>query len=190
MNHIQAYIGYAAGILGFIPYVFLILSMRKGTTKPNLAGWVLYTIAMVMIVASSIALNAWQTVWLAVAYVIGQSAVILVSFRTGYFAFSKFDYFCVSVSLIGLVLWIFTSNPLYALVLNVFVDAMGTLAIARKLYLHPKTEDTKAWSMSLSVAVLNCFAIASFDLSNALYPLYLIFANGLIVGLSLRKVNK
>jgi hypothetical protein len=189
MNNIQAYIGYAAGILGFVPYIFLIISMRKGITKPNLAGWVLYSIAMIMIVASSIALGAWQTVWLAVAYVIGQAIVIAVSFRTGYFAFSRFDYACIIISLIGLILWVYTNNPLYALVLNVFVDAMGTLAIARKLYLHPGTEDTKAWIMAFLVTVLNCFAIASFDLSNALYPLYLIFANGLIVGLSLRKVK-
>ncbi len=187
MDSIQVYIGYAAGVLGFIPYIFLITSMRKGITKPNLAGWVLYSVAMIMIVASSIALGAWQTVWLAIAYVIGQVVVIAVSFKTGYFAFSKFDYFCISISLLGLVFWVYTNNPLYALVLNVFVDAMGTLAIARKLYLYPGTEDIKAWVVALLVTVLNCFAIASFDLSNALYPLYLIFANGLIVGLSLRK---
>lgn len=187
MNNLPEYIGYIAGILGFIPYIFLVISMRKGITKPNLAGWVLYTVAMIMIVASSIALNAWQAVWLAIAYVIGQSVVIAVSLKTGYFSFSKFDYACIAVSMLGLLLWVYTNNALYALVLNVLVDLMGTLAIARKLYVHPGTEDTKAWTMALSVATLNCFAIASFDLSNALYPIYLVFANALIVGLSLRK---
>lgn len=186
MSSIQEYIGYAAGILGFVPFVFLIISMRKGVTKPNLAGWVLYTVAMIMIVASSVALGAWQAVWLAMAYVVGQSIVILVSLKTGYFSFSRFDYACLSLSLFGLLLWIFTNNPLYALVLNVAVDALGTLAIANKLFHHPGTEDTKAWSLSLAVATLNVFAVASFDLSNALYPAYLIFANVLIVGLSLR----
>ena len=186
MNEIQPYIGYAAGILGFVPFVFLIISMRKGVTKPNLAGWVLYTVAMAMIVASSIALNAWQSLWLAIAYIIGQSAVIFVSFKTGYFAFSRFDYACLSISLLSLALWIYTRNPLYALVLNVLVDALGTLAIANKLYKYPGTEDTRAWSLSLAVATLNVFAVASLDLSNALYPIYLIFANMLIVGLSLR----
>ena len=160
--------------------------MRKGVTKPNLAGWILYTVAMIMIVASSIALHAWQTVWLAIAYVIGQSAVIAVSFKTGYFSFSRFDYACLLVSLFSLVLWIYTNDPLYALVLNVLVDALGTLAIANKLFKHPGTEDTKAWSLSLAVATFNVFAIASFDISNALYPIYLILANILIVGLSMR----
>lgn len=189
MEQLGQYIGYAAGILGFIPYIFLIISMRKGITKPNLAGWVLYTVAMVMIVASSIALGAWQAVWLAVAYVIGQSLVIAVSMKTGYFAFSKFDYGCIAISLFSLILWFFTSNALYALVLNVVVDGLGTLAIAKKLYLHPGTEDTTAWTLSLAVATLNVFAVASFDLSNALYPVYLVFANMLIVGLSLRKTS-
>ena len=117
----------------------------------------------------------------------GQSAVIVVSFKTGYFAFSRFDHACLSISLLSLVIWILTSNPLYALVLNVIVDALGTLAIANKLYAHPGTEDTRAWSLSLAVAALNVFAVASLDLSNALYPIYLIFANMLIVGLSLRQ---
>lgn len=177
MNEIQAYIGYAAGILGFIPYIFFVLSIRKGKTKLNLAGWSLYTIAMIMIVASNVALGVWQTVWLAIVYVIGQSVVIAFALKEGYFAFSKFDYGCLVVSALGLLLWMYTKNPLYALTLNVLVDALGTLAIAKKTWFHPDTEETKPWGMSLSVAVLNCFAIASFDLSNALYPIYLVFAN-------------
>lgn len=189
MNNVQVYIGYLAGLLGLIPYVLLVSSMRKGVTKPNLAGWVLYTVAMIMIVASSIALNAWQTVWLAIAYVVGQLFVIGTSLKTGYFSFNRFDYVCLGISSVSLIIWILTDNPLYALVLNVFVDALGTIAIANKLYKNPGTEDTKAWSVSLFVAVFNCFAIASFDLSNALYPIYLIFANLLIVILSLKKVK-
>ena len=98
MNEIQQYIGYAAGMLGLIPFWFPIISMRKGITKPNLAGWILYSVAMIMIVASSIALSAWQALWLAVAYFLGQSLVIVISFKTGYFAFSKFDYACLSLS--------------------------------------------------------------------------------------------
>lgn len=187
MNDIQTYIGYAAGILGFIPYIFFVLSVRKGKTKLNLAGWSLYTIAMTMIVASSMALGAWQTVWLAIAYVIGQGAVIAFALKEGYFAFSKFDYGCLVVSALGLLLWVYTSSPLYALTLNVFVDALGTLAIAKKTWLHPGTEETKPWVMSLSVAIVNCFAIATLDISNALYPIYLVVANALLVSLSLRK---
>ncbi|MDO8603938.1 MAG: hypothetical protein Q7K40_00795 [bacterium] len=189
MENIQVYIGYAAGILGFIPFILLIISMRKGITKPNLAGWVLYTVAMVMIVASSIALNAWQAVWLAMAYVVGQSLVIAVSFKTGYFSFSRFDYWCLSISFLSLILWIYTNNPLYALVLNVIVDGLGTFAISRKLYLHPGTEDTTAWVVGFLVALLNVFAVASFDISNALYPIYIVLACALIAGLSLRRVN-
>ncbi len=187
MSEIQPYIGYTAGILGFVPFWFLIISMRKGVTKPNLAGWFLYTVAMVMIVASSVALHAWQAVWLAIAYVIGQSLVIIISFRTGYITFSRFDYFCLLLSGLSIVLWVYTNDPLYALVLNVLVDGLGTLAIAKKLYKHPGTEDTRAWSISLAVATLNVFAVATFDLSNALYPIYLVFANILVVTLSLRK---
>ncbi len=187
MDNLQVYIGYAAGILGLVPYLLFLRAMRKGTEKINLAGWILYDLSMLMIVMSSIALHAWQAVWLAVAYLVGQSAMIALSFRTGYFAFSKFDYSCIGISLLGLLLWISTSNPMYALVLNVAVDALGTSSIARKVYVHPGTEDTVAWAAALAVATLNVFAVASFDVSNALYPVYLVFANLLVVSLSLRR---
>lgn len=187
MGNIQIYIGYAAGVLALIPYVLFIRAMRKGTEVPNLAGWILYDISMLMIVTSSIALNAWQAVWLAMAYLVGQTAMIGLSFKTGYIAFSKFDYLCMSLSLFGLLLWMYTSDPLYALVLNVGVDALGTLSIARKVYIHPGTEDTMAWSLALAVATLNVFAVAALDIGNALYPVYLVFANLLIVSLSLRR---
>lgn len=189
MNNIQMYIGYAAGILGFIPYIYFVISVRKEKTKISLAGWFLYTVAMTMIVASSIALGAWQAVWLAIAHVIGQITVIVFSLKKGYFAFSKFDYFCLFLSFLGLILWIYTKNPIYALVLNIFVDALGTLAVAKKTWSYPETEDTKAWTIALSIAILNCFAIASFNISNALYPIYLAFAEALIVGLTLRRKN-
>lgn len=190
MEHTQAYIGYAAGLLEFFVYFLILKSMRKGVTKPNLAGWSLYTIAMIMIVASSIALGAWQAIWLAVSYIIGQVFIIVFSLRTGYFAFTRFDYACIAVSLLSLILWVYTNNPLYALVLNVIIDALGTLAIARKLYLHPGTEDATAWTLAFFIAILNVFAVASFDISNALYPIYLVIANGLIAGLSYRHFTK
>lgn len=189
MEHIQVYVGYAAGLLELAVYVLIIRSMQKGVTKPNLAGWVLYTVAMSMIVGSSIALGAWQALWLAISYLFGQVAVIGFSFKTGYFSFSKFDYACIGLSLLGLLLWIQTSDPLYALVLNVGVDALGTFAIARKLYLHKETEDGLAWSLAASIALLNLFAVASFDISNALYPVYLVFANTLIAALSFRRIK-
>ena len=67
------------------------------------------------------------------------------------------------------------------------VDALGTLAITKKLYKHPDIEDTEAWSISLALATLNVFAVAALDVSNALYPIYLVVAKILIVSLSLRK---
>lgn len=190
MDHIQIYIGYTAGILALIPYIFYIRAMRKGTTRPNLAGWFLYTVGMLMIVASSIALGAWQAVWLAVAYVIGNSIVIIISLKTGYFAFTKFDRALLFIAFFSLIIWMYTDNALYALVINVFVDAMGALAIANKLYKHPGTEDTTAWTFYFFIAVFNIFAVATFDLENALYPIYLVFGNGIIALLSLRRLPK
>jgi len=189
MNEIQIYVGYTAGVLGLIPFVIFIRAMLRGTSRPNLAGWILYDIAMLMIVTSSIALGAWQAVWLAVAYLIGQSVMIGLSFKTGYFTFSKFDYAVFSLSILGLLLWIYTSNPLYALILNVGVDALGSLSIARKLYVHPGTEDRGAWTLCLIISILNIFAVASFDISNALYPVVIVIMNILITALSFRRAK-
>ncbi len=181
------YVGYLAGILGFVPYFFILRSIKKGVTKSNLAGWVLYVIAMSMIAISSIALGALQAVWLALAYVVGNTLVIAVSLRTGYFAFSRFDYGCLVISLLSLALWVSTTNPLYALVLNVAIDVCGTFAIAHKLYQHPGTEDLIAWVLAFLVALLNVGAVVSFDLAHALYPLVLALSNLLIMALCFRR---
>ncbi len=186
MSNIQIYISSAAGILELMVYALIIRSMRRGVTKPNLAGWILYTVAMSMIAASRIALGAWQVLYLVFAYLIGQVVIIGLSFKTGYFAFSKFDYACIALSFLGLLLWIQTTNPMYALVLNIGVDALGTLAIARKVYLHQETEDKTAWVLASGVAILNLFAVTSFDISNALFPIYIVFANMLVAVLSFR----
>jgi hypothetical protein len=178
--------GILAATLPLIASVFYIRSILQGSTKINLAGNIIYMVATSMIVASSLAIGVTSAILLAIGYLLCQVIITIVSLRKGYFSFTYFDYFCLMISVISLFFWLGLHNPLYTLVINVAVDALGSLAVLKKLYLHPKTEAAFPWLLACLAGVVNLLAIPTFTLENSLYTYYNITASFLVFLLALR----
>jgi hypothetical protein len=179
--------GLFAAILPLVATIFYIRSILQGSTKINLAGNVIYIVSTLMIIASSLALGVTSAIILAFGYLACQLTITAVSLRKGYFAFTRFDYLCLTLSFFGLLLWINLNNPLYALVINVLVDALGSFAVLKKLYIHPRTEAPFPWFLAFTAGVINLLAIPAFNLENTLYTYYSIVSSILIFLLALRK---
>lgn len=181
--------GVIASILPLVATFFYVRSIREGETRINLAGNAIYILATLMIIWSSISLGVTSAIVLAFGYFLCQITVSIAGFRHGYFKFTRFDYTCVVLSLLGLVLWIIFDSPMHALVMNVFVDALGSFAILKKLYLHPKTEASFPWFLAMVAGVINLLSIPVYNMENSLYTFYSITSSLLIFALSFRKTT-
>jgi len=65
--------GIAGGIVALAAFVPYIRAIIKGTTTPNRATWLIWTIIGCITAASYAAGGADQTIWVAVSYALGHS---------------------------------------------------------------------------------------------------------------------
>lgn len=180
---------YIAGFLWFLLYIPYIISIFNGKTRPNLAGWLLYEVAMVLIVISSWKLGVSTTLYPAIVNCIMQFIIILLCFRFGFVRFTYFDIVFFTISGVSIILWKYTDNAFTALILNIIVDASGSASIAHKIWKNPGTETPITWTIALMSGIINTFAITSFTPEQYILPTYIILANLIILILALRKTK-
>lgn len=170
-------IGYSAWLLSFLNMFRYMWAIKKSGIKPSLTYWILAEIAMILIALSSFALGDRTTLWIAVAYATTQIIIIGMALRYGYVALAPLDRNLMILAMLSVGLWWYTKNPLYALVINVGIDASGYIPLFKKIYNEPKSEDLIYWSIAAFACVLNMFAVGSLTFSTVLYPWYLGIVN-------------
>lgn len=171
------------GLLGYIPYV---LSIIKRKTVPNPATWWIWSMVGWTAFASYFIAGERETFWLMLSYAIGPSLIGLLSFKYGKVAsLEKFDVGCLVVSLVSLVLWKITSNPVLALSINLGIDITGALPTLRKTYFEPHTEDALSWSvfwLGNTMNFVNILVSRNWNIVSIPYPLYLfVLASSMMV---------
>ena len=164
--------GIVAGILSFSAYLFYIVAIVKGTTKPSRSTWFILAFAGIITVIAYDAAGAGDTIWVAVSNAAASIIIALLSIKYGVGGKSKLDIFCFIGSIVSLGLWWVFGSPIATLVGELAVDTFGLLPTIKKVWINPEQEDRPAWTMTLTANVLNLFAINSFQFGVMIYPIY------------------
>lgn len=180
-------IGYSAGAISFVNMFWYMRWIIGWKIRPTLAYWLLAEVAMLLIIASAYALWDRTTLWIAVAYASTQIIIIAIAIRYKNIWLKKNDYFLLWVTLLSIILWWYTNNPLYALLINVGIDASGYIPLWKQIWEDPSSEDTLYWWVAAFACVLNMFAVVNLSFSSVLYPWYLGIINFLTFIILLRK---
>ncbi len=180
---VQSIIGVAAGILAFVAFIPYINSIFKGETKPQRATFAIWSAISLVTLFSYFATGARQTIWIALVYALLQLFIFALSFKYGMGGFGKLDSICLSGALLGVIAWLATDNPAIALYTSIAAEFLGYVPLFKKAYIHPQTENTLSWVLGLIAACLNLFALTTLRLDIALYPLYVVLSDGIVVGL-------
>lgn len=173
-------LGQSAAVLAFVGLVPYVRSILKGETKPNRASWFIWLVVNASLVASYHSSGATTTIWLNIAYVITTTTIFLLSLKYGVGGYSRLDIICLAGAAAGLILWWWTNNPVTALYLNVFVDALGFIPTIKKAYLIPDSENRLSWNISTFSNALNVAALTTWEFKIALFPVYNLVFNALI----------
>ncbi len=187
-------IGQVAGGLSFFAYILYYISIVQGRSRPNRATWIILTVVGVLIAASYYASGARNTMWVALAYTVGPLIAAILAFKYGEGGTTRFDIYCLVGCAASVILWVLSENPVYTLVINIFIDFLGILPTLKKSFIDPLSEDGLAWSVTTFSNLLNIFAIELWVFSVAVYPVYMLIVNGLVTTFIFRKnfsfVNK
>lgn len=179
MFEITVVAGKVAGIVAFTAFVPYIISIFRKETKPNRATWFIWTIVNFMATASYYSSGASHTIWIPIIYATMPLFVFILSLKYGVGGYTKFDLACLIISGISAILWLASGVPLTALIINLFIDLIGSLPTVKKIYHDPKSEDRSAWVLATVANLINLFAVEKWTFTIAIYPMYMF-----VVGLS------
>lgn len=173
-------LGLFSGLLAISAIIPYVISILQGKAKPHPISWVLWAIIAVTILINYWAVGARETIWLAVANFVVPFTISILSIKYWKGRFSRFDYTCLIISLISILIWLIFKNAVVAVTFSIAADVLAALPTIRKTYLDPSSEDLKTWLIYVVANSLSVIAIKEWSYGVALLPLWLLLLSSTI----------
>ena len=162
---------------GAIQYI---RDMLRGTSKPNLITWGLWSAAP--LIATGAAVSADADAWATVRIFMSGFAPLLVFLsaffiRQSFWKLQKFDIGCGLFSIIAIYLWLVADSPVAAILFAAIADLLATVPTVLKAWKHPETETLYTYFVGLITAVIVIPAIPVWNIENSAFQIYLLLAN-------------
>jgi len=172
--------GLLSGILPLIGVYPYIRDIFRGKTKPHRTAEFIWVALDSIAVASQFAKGA---TWSVIMPAIGTLEAIvgfLLALKYGMGGTSKKDIGALILAGLGLILWYFTNQPLFALFIVVGVDLIGTALVVIKSYQFPHSETFSTWFLSFLAGLMAATAVGHWSFTLQIYPLSVAIGNGAI----------
>lgn len=165
-----------------VPYI---LDIIRGVTKPNIVTWFTWTLLTGISGSAALVSGEWKTAVFLYAGSACTALVVVLGFKYGYVKFTRFDIFCQVAALAGLVFWLVFNSPTIGILVPLGVDVIAFLPTLRHAWLKPGEETWQAFFIGAIAPVFTIVALTSYSIASLVFPLYLLLANCLIVGIIL-----
>lgn len=174
--------GIVAGLIAFGSYIFYIISIIKGRTKPSRVTWWIWAFMGFVLALSYYYSGAKNTLWVPVVEFIGPLLIAILSIWYGEGGLKeKTDLFCMFGAILSIIIWIIFDNPVLALVTNLFIDTFALIPTIKKSYLRPEGENFWAWFGTGFADSLNFFAVERISFGILVYPIYMLVSDLIII---------
>lgn len=178
-------IGFSATVIALISYVPYFRDIFARKTKPHAFTWliwgVLTGIAFVGQIAGHAGAGAWVTgITAFICLVIAALAAV-----TGERNIVRLDWIALVGAGIALAVWFLTRGPLLSVILITVIDNLGFVPTLRKSYYQPAEETVSTFALSGFKWVLGILALEHISVVTALFPVSIVVASWLFVGMLL-----
>ncbi len=179
-------VGGLANLAGIFPYI---RDTLRGTTKPNRITWFMWSVAPLIATAAALADGV---TWAALPIFMsgfGPLLVFIFSFtnKNSYWKLEIFDWVCGGFSILALIFWWITKDPLTAIFFAILSDGSAALPTIIKAWKYPETENVYPFTTGIINAVSAFAAVKIWILPQYIFPVYLVFINLLLSISVLRK---
>jgi hypothetical protein len=162
-------VGYITILIQLIGAFFYIRQMVRGTTKPNLVSWTIWSLAPLI--------GAWLD-WKAggglsvfPVFMAGFNSILVVIsaliLKEGYWKITKLDIFCGILAILALVLWIITRNFSISILFAILSDGLAALPTIFKTWKNPESESFTAFLGGIISNIIGLLII-----KNWIFPIY------------------
>jgi hypothetical protein len=164
-------------VIDTVPYVRDIL---RGTTRPQRATWLIWSVLGVAAFAAQAASGPnWSLV------MIGSEACVMVlifvlAIPHGEGGLRPIDLTMLCLAGLGLVGWAIVDEPVVATMFVVVADAIGLGLMVPKTVRDPQSETLSTFVLASVSGVLGAIAVGRLDQALLLYPVYYALGNGVL----------
>lgn len=191
------YLQYAVVICALIQlfgYISYVKSTLVGKTKPNKISWLLWSVSPLIATVAAISDGVnWVIVLPSFMAGFGPLLVFCSSFvnKDAHWQLGKFDYICGICSILALILWGITKEPVVAIVFSILSDGFAAIPNLAKAWKYPETENVTPYITELFTAIISFFTIRVWSFSAAAFIVYLIILDiALIFSIYKNKIFK
>lgn len=170
--------GIIAGLLAVICHIPYLIDIFKGTTKPERASWLIWSVLGTVAFFSQLAKGATDSLWLNGLDTLGSTVTFILAIKFGMGGLAKRDIASIIFAIGGMALWFVTKEPMVALIIVVLVDFAGSILTIIKAYETPETETLSTWIILFFSGMLAAVSVGELNFSLLLYPMYIGLING------------
>jgi hypothetical protein len=174
-------IGLFAGFLALISYLPYTKDIIAKKVKPERATWLIWSLLAAIAFFSQLSKGATQSLWFTGLDSIGAFIILGLAFKFGIGGLRKRDTIALILAALGLVLWYFSNNAIYALAITMAVDFIGASLTVWKTYVDPDSETYLMWLMVSIASILAIISVGKWNISLMIYPFYILLANLAVV---------
>ncbi|MDE1865965.1 MAG: hypothetical protein KGH94_04995 [Candidatus Micrarchaeota archaeon] len=172
-------IGLIATIIGLIGYVPYIWKTFSGKNKPHAFTWLIWSLLLTIGFLAAALKGGGPGTWAVGVPAALELLVFIIAIFKGEKDIDRMDVATLMAALLGIVLWLLTTNPLWAVIIVASVDMIGYIPTIRKAYKKPREESITVYTFSSVSFLVSLFALRAITLTTFLYPLTLFLSNGL-----------
>ena len=182
-------LGWVSVVIALVSYIPYLRDIRSGKAKPHIFSWLLWGVMAFIGYAAQLAEGAgpgaWTTGFSAVFCVI----IAVYAFRNGEKNITISDWISFICAWLAILLWRFTHQPLWAIVLTSLTYALGYYPTFRKSWVHPNQETLFVYTLGGLKYLFALSALISFNWTTALYPITVFGLNLIFIAMVLLRRN-
>lgn len=158
-----------SGMLVISAVVLYIVAILRGFTKPSKASWTVWAILCWITAAGMYQADALNIQIAVVA--VCDSIIVLLAFKYGNPGWSAVDKWSIAGAAVGIALWVGTGNPLFAVVIALTVNFVGSIPTYVKTWHYPEQESATAWILIGLSSLTQSLAIPAWTVADAAQPI-------------------
>ena len=176
----QEALGILSGLLAFIFYIQVFCQTLTGRIRPNPTSWFIWTFNDTLILAGSLSVGAWNSLWVPLVYSVFGWFVFVAALRSDRRLPTSLEWGCLVGSLCGWGVYFFT-HAFWSIVVGSLVNSLAAIPTMRNAFKEPQRESLGAWVLISTSLFLMFLSIERLEVSLWLFPITSLLNCGVIV---------
>lgn len=162
-------------------YSFYFRDIFANKTKPHAYSWLVWASLTAIAFFGQLSDNAGPGAWVTATTAVISFIIFGLAIKKGEHNITVSDKLNLLGACVALLIWFFTNDPVFSIILITIIDFLGFVPTIRKSYHKPQEETLIHYVFAGLKFVLAIIALDNYTITTWLYPASLVAANLLFI---------